>query len=90
MITSNTIIQKVILTFSTFSALANIDTHATTNTFLDTQRSEFALFAIEKEDALKNGGTYPLAHFLGNFREKTKKVPTRTLSRKLPKKFPKS
>ena len=46
-------------TFSTFSALANIDTHTTTNTFLDTQRSEFALFAIEKEDsqgkdALKN------------------------------------
>ena len=40
------------------------------------------------------GGTYPLAHFLGNFREKTKKVPTRTVSRKLseislrfPKKF---
>ena len=32
--------------------------------------------------ALK-GGTYPLAHFLGNFREKTKKVPTRTVSRKL-------
>ena len=30
------------------------------------------------------GGTYPLAHFLGNFREKTKKVPTRTVSRKLP------
>ena len=29
------------------------------------------------------GGTYPLAHFLGNFREKTKKVPTRTVSRKL-------
>ena len=49
MITSNTIIQKVILTFSTFSALANIDT--TTNTFLDTQRSEFVLFAIEKEDS---------------------------------------
>ena len=40
----------------------------------------------------KNGGTYPLAHFLGNFREKTKKVPTRTLSRKLSdnsRKFPK-
>ena len=34
-------------------------------------------------DTLK-GGTYPLAHFLGNFREKTKKVPTRTVSRKLP------
>ena len=32
------------------------------------------------------GGTYPLAHFLGNFREKTKKVPTRTVSRKLPEK----
>ena len=31
-----------------------------------------------------NGGTYPLAHFLGNFREITKKVPTRTVSRKLP------
>ena len=30
------------------------------------------------------GGTYLLAHFLGNFREKTKKVPTRTVSRKLP------
>ena len=30
------------------------------------------------------GGTYPLAHFLGNFQEKTKKVPTRTVSRKLP------
>ena len=29
------------------------------------------------------GGTYPLAHFLGNFREKTKKVPTRTVSWKL-------
>ena len=31
-----------------------------------------------------NGSTYRLAHFLGNFREKTKKVPTRTVSRKLP------
>ena len=31
----------------------------------------------------REGGTYPLAHFLGNFREKTKKVPTRTVSRKL-------
>ena len=39
------------------------------------------------------GGTYPLAHFLGNFQEKTKKVPTRTVSRKLPEiycKFPNS
>ena len=38
------------------------------------------------------GSTYRLAHFLGNFREKTKKVPTRTLSRKLSeyfRKFPK-
>ena len=50
MITSNTIIQKVILTFSTFSALANIDTHTTTNTFLDTQNSEFVLFVIETQD----------------------------------------
>ena len=36
--------------------------------------------------------TYPVTHFLGNFREKTKKVPTRTVSRKLPdnyRKFPK-
>ena len=40
-----------------------------------------------------NGSTYRLAHFLGNFREKTKKVPTRTLSRKLSEhfqKFPKN
>jgi hypothetical protein len=39
-----------------------------------------------------SGGTYLLTHFLGNFREKTKKVPTRTVSRKLPeisRKFPK-
>ena len=38
------------------------------------------------------GGTYPLAHFLGNFREKTKKVPTHSLFRKLSEispKFPK-
>ena len=38
------------------------------------------------------GDTYPLAHFLGNFQGKTKKVPTRTVSRKLPeisRKFPK-
>ena len=40
-----------------------------------------------------NGGTYLLTHFLGNFREKTTKVPTRTVSRKLSKvslKFPKN
>ena len=32
---------------------------------------------------LELGITYLLAHFLGNFREKTKKVPTRTVSWKL-------
>ena len=38
------------------------------------------------------GGTYLLIHFLGNFREKTKKVPTHSLFRKLSEispKFPK-
>ena len=41
---------------------------------------------------LNNGGTYLLIHFLGNFREKTKKVPTHSLFRKLSEispKFPK-
>ena len=39
------------------------------------------------------GGTYLLTHFLGNFREKTRKVPKRTVSRKLSgisQKFPKN
>ena len=36
-----------------------------------------------------HGGTYLLIHFLGNFREKTKKVPTRTVSRKLSEIFQK-
>ena len=39
-----------------------------------------------------HGGTYLLIHFLGNFREKTKKVPTHSLFRKLSEispKFPK-
>jgi hypothetical protein len=38
------------------------------------------------------GGTYLLTHFLGNFQEKTKKVPTHSLFRKLSEispKFPK-
>ena len=38
------------------------------------------------------GGVYLLIHFLGNFREKTKKVPTHSLFRKLSEispKFPK-
>ena len=46
------------------------------------------MLAKEKSNLTKKlvilGGTYPLAHFLGNFGEKTKKVPTRTVSRKLP------
>ena len=47
---------------------------------------------LMKRFCQKNGSTYRLAHFLGNFREKTKKVSTRTLPRKLSeisRKFPK-
>ena len=50
MITSKAIIQKVIKHFLLFSAIAKTETHTTINTFSDTQRSEFVLFAIEKED----------------------------------------
>ena len=45
-----------------------------------------------KECRETKGGTYLLIHFLGNFREKTKKVPTHSLFRKLSEispKFPK-
>ena len=57
--TSNTIIQKVNETLSTFSVLAKTNAHFTPNTFLDTQNSEFVLFVIEtqdnqRQDALKN------------------------------------
>ena len=40
---------------------------------------------MQIHDKSRNGSTYPLEHFLGNFRGKTEKVPTRTVSRKLPK-----
>ena len=38
---------------------------------------------LQKGTRSKKGGTYRRTHFLGNFREKTKKVPTTTVSRKL-------
>ena len=46
---------------------------------------------IKQEIGLYLFWGYILAHFLGNFREETKKVPTRTVSKKFPKvsrKFP--
>ena len=52
-------------------------------------RTQLKLGGILRET---QGGTYLLIHFLGNFREKTKKVPTHSLFRKLSEispKFPK-